>query len=63
MKSVLELEITFLCENVQTESHIFHSSLKQLFQSPNANMATFTILRHPVTILITAFTKADKYDQ
>ena len=25
-------------------------------------MATFIILRHPVTILVTAFTKTDKFD-
>ena len=29
------------------------------FQSPNANMATFIVIRHPVTILVTAFTKTE----
>ena len=46
----------------KTESHIFSQLTKTTFQSPNANKATFIILRHPVTILVTAFTKTDKFD-
>ena len=43
-------------KNIQTESFISHGSLKQ-FLVTNGNMATFFILRHPVNILVTAFTK------
>ena len=37
----------------------FSQFTETTFQSPNANMATFIILSHPVTILATVFTKTD----
>ena len=52
------LDVTLV--NLKTESHIFsYLAKKKQFKSCTTNMATFVIIRHPVTILVTYFTKPD----
>ena len=49
--------------NTLTESHIFLFFLaKRPFWCQTKNMATFVILRHPVTIFVTDIANPNKFD-